>query len=196
MYYDSWYSMHTMKTSPTLSTLALAILGLISQRSRSGYDLLKVFSDTPMGHFSSSPGAIYPALKRIEESGLIKGDIETERPLRPRQVYTLTKQGKEALKRRLSQPVTHDDVVWRVDDLLLRFVFMGNILGRERTLRFLNEFVERIEAYLSSLREQRNAQQENGSLYGRLALEHGIESYQADARWARRVIKELQADES
>ncbi|MHC4537428.1 MAG: PadR family transcriptional regulator, partial [Planctomycetota bacterium] len=60
-----------MNENNSISTLSLAVLGLIAQKPHSGYDLRKVFSTTPLGHFSSSPGAIYPALKRIEKSGWV-----------------------------------------------------------------------------------------------------------------------------
>ncbi len=72
-----------MNENNNISTLSLAVLGLIVQRPRSGYDLRKVFSTTPMGHFSSSPGAIYPALIRIEKNGWVRGSIDTKKALRP-----------------------------------------------------------------------------------------------------------------
>ena len=72
-----------MKKEPTGSTLSLAILGLIAQAPCSGYDVRKVFATTPMGHFSASPGAIYPALKRLEKEGLIGGTVDRAQTLRP-----------------------------------------------------------------------------------------------------------------
>ena len=140
-----------MTKSTIQSTLGFAVLGLISQEPRTGYDLRKVFATTPMGHFSSSPGAIYPALKRLEEDGLIEGVVEGKDTLRPKRVYTLTEKGEAALKQRLSQPVTQNDIVWRMDDLLLRFVFMSDILGRGKTLDFLKEFLLQVESYTPSL---------------------------------------------
>jgi len=144
-----------------------------------------------MGHFSSSPGAIYPALKRIQEQGWITGTIEKKQTLRPRQVYRLTKKGEEVLRQHLSQPVTHEDVVWHFDDLMLRFAFMGEILGREETLRFLHAFLSGIESYVSALKQHLEAVRESMPPNGRFAMENGIEHYKMNARWARRVIEEL-----
>ena len=62
-----------MKQETGLSTLSLAILGLIHQQPQTGYDIRKLFATTPLGHISNSPGAIYPALKRIEDAGWIRG---------------------------------------------------------------------------------------------------------------------------
>jgi DNA-binding PadR family transcriptional regulator len=53
-----------MKAQP-ISILGYALLGLIHQKPSSGYDLRKTFTETAMGSFSNSPGAIYPALARL-----------------------------------------------------------------------------------------------------------------------------------
>ena len=50
--------------------LGHALLGLLHGSSLSGYDVRKIFTETPMGSFSNSPGAIYPALERLEKAGL------------------------------------------------------------------------------------------------------------------------------
>jgi DNA-binding PadR family transcriptional regulator len=180
-----------MRESTIQSTLTLAILGLISQRPMTGYDLRKVFAATPMGHFSSSPGAIYPALQRLENSGLLKGTVEGRDTLRPKRVYTLTETGKEALRQRLEKTVTQDDVIWHMDDLVLRFAFMGDILGREKTLQYLKQLLMHVENYIPSLQEHLNTAREAESPYGAFAMEHGIEVYQAYARWTKHVIARL-----
>lgn len=183
-----------MKKRTINSTLELALLGLISQAPMSGYDLRKVFTTTPMGHFSSSPGAIYPALQRLENSGLIEGTVEGRDTLRPKRIYTLTKEGKEALRERLEKPVTQDDIIWHVDDLMLRFAFMGDILGREKTLQYLKELLMHVENYIPTLQEHLGTAREAESPYGAFAVEHGIEVYKAYARWAKHVIDRLEGN--
>lgn len=182
----------TMNEQTPLSTLSLAIMGLIAQEPGSGYDLRKVFSTTPMGHFSGSPGAIYPALKRLAKSGWVRGSMEKKGTLRPRLVYTLTKKGRDVLRRHLSRPVTRDDVIWRMDELMLRFVFTDALLGREKTLQFLEQFRSEVESYLSSLKQYLDEVRNDIPLYARLAMEHGIAGYEMNAKWAKRATKELQ----
>ena len=183
-----------MNNENNLSTLSLAILGLIVQKPRSGYDLRKVFSTTPMGHFSSSPGAIYPALKRIEKNGWVRGSIDNKKTLRPRMVYRITKRGQEVLKQHLQRPVTRDDVIWRMDDLMLRFAFMEHVIGRKKTLQFLKEFMIEIESHHRSL--QGYLEEVKGIIptCGRLAMENGIANYKMNALWAKQAIKELGVD--
>jgi DNA-binding PadR family transcriptional regulator len=183
-----------MNENNNISTLSLAVLGLIAQRPRSGYDLRKVFSTTPLGHFSSSPGAIYPALKRIEKCGWVRGSIDNKKTLRPRMVYRITKRGKDVLKEHLLQPVTRDDVIWRMDDLMLRFTFIEQVVGRKRTLQFLKEFMTEIESHHRSLQQYLEEVKGIIPTCGRLAMENGIEIYKMNAKWAKRAIKELEGD--
>jgi len=176
----------------SLSTLSLAILGLISQRPLTGYDLRKVFATTPMGHFSSSPGAIYPALKRLEEAGWIRRVVTAGKTRRERVLYRGTAQGLKRLTQHLSQPVTRDGVIWHLDDLMLRFAFMDGVVGRERTVRFLQDFATQIDAHVADLRRYFEGAKEILPTCGKLAMDNGIQSYEMNARWARQAAEELQ----
>lgn len=180
-----------MKDPGPLTPMKLAIVGLLRQHKRSGYDLVKVFSETAMGGFSSSPGAIYPALKSLERAGLITGKVENKSTLRPRQVYRLTPGGTQALKRSLRQTVTRDDVMRDPGGVMLRFAFAGEVLGRDEAVRILVEFAHEVGAYLPELEAQLAALPQAAGPYGRHALKHGIDMYRADARWAKKVAREL-----
>jgi DNA-binding PadR family transcriptional regulator len=180
-----------MGRSDASTSLSLAILGLVALESLSGYDLRKIFSSTPLGHFSASPGAIYPALKRLEKKGFVAGTTEKKDTLRPRRVYSITRAGRRSLESTLMQPVTHSDIVWRLEELVLRFAFMGDIVGTAGAIEFLQSLESRINEYLPSLRRQRDAERERGTVTGAYALELGIEKYETTVRWARRVSRAL-----
>jgi DNA-binding PadR family transcriptional regulator len=64
-----------------------------------------------MASFSDSPGAIYPALARLETNGLVRGHIVEGSGLRRRKIYSLTAAGKAKLADWLSVAVTREDVV-------------------------------------------------------------------------------------
>src|SRR5260370_23708791 len=92
-------------------TLGFALLGLIWEEPRSGYDLRKFFSSTPMISFSDSPGAIYPALHRLEQRGLVRGHVEERPGLRRRRIFQLTARGRAALRRGQKQQVVRHDAI-------------------------------------------------------------------------------------
>lgn len=173
----------------TSTTLGYALLGLINETPRSGYDLLKVFASTPMGHFSSSPGAIYPALKRLQQQKLIEGKVDRMKSLRPKQVFRPTKEGTKVLRAWLEREITSDDAIWRFDELMLRFAFHSFLESRQATSEFLISLAREVDAYVRDLKTQRRNLPDGTALHGRLALESGIESYRAQARWARKALK-------
>jgi len=179
-----------MNDDVTLTPLRLAILGLIAMQPQSGYDLKKVFDTTPMGHFSSSPGAIYPALKGLEQLGWIRGRRESSGSLRPRTSYSITADGDAVLRAELSRPVTHEALIWHFDLVMLRFAFIER-LGPVEALRFLAEMQRESEAYVTHLERLCTELADELSPCGRLALEHGIQAYRGHARWAARAADEL-----
>jgi len=166
------------------SLLGFALLGLLQKTPMSGYDLRKIFATTAMGSFSDSPGAIYPALRRLETQGWVQGKVESGAGLRRRQVFKPTAQGLAALKAWLRKPVTRDDVVRRIGDLMLRFAFMDQVLGPDQAARFLRTFAEEISTYLPELRKYLDSHAGEMPLSARLALECGIGEYEARLQWA------------
>jgi DNA-binding PadR family transcriptional regulator len=181
-----------MKVATPLSTLRLAILGLLAREPRSGYDLRRVFATTPLGHFSSSPGAVYPALARLAEEGLVRGAVADAAARRLRVVYSLTPAGEAALDSQLMLPVTPEDVVWAFDHVILRFAFMDR-LDPALALHFLGEVRDGAEAYVRHLESVREGMLSLPSPVPRLALEHGIQSYRGHADWARAAIAALES---
>jgi DNA-binding PadR family transcriptional regulator len=166
------------------SALGFALMGLIGQQPLSGYDLRKIFTSTPFTHFSDSPGAIYPALRRLVRRGWIAASAPAGG--RRRRVFRLTPGGRRAWVEWLRRVPTRSDVVWYMDFLMIRFAFMGEALPPRRALRFLEALAREIDAQVAELRayQKRAARM---SLTGRLAFEAGIEGYEWRAAWARRA---------
>ncbi len=176
-----------------LTPLGYALLGLVHQQPQSGYDLRRLFESTPMGYFSSSPGAIYPALDRLERGGLVAGRVDARQPLRPRKVYEITPKGIETLRDWLTKPVVHEDVVRHEGELDLRFAFLGGIGTPADSRRFLESLVTEIDAEVRSLERLLAAMAPTATVHGRLALESGIGLYKARRRWARRALRHFDA---
>ena len=176
-----------------LSLLEGALLGLLHDEPRSGYALRKVFQDTPMFIFSDSPGSIYPALRRLEARGTLRSTVEAARTLRPRQVFRLTREGTAALEAWLSAPVTRDTVVRGLDGAMLRFAFLDRVLGREATAAFLDALARELAAHVAALEGFHTSRARELPLTGRLALESGIDGYNARLTWARRAARHFKA---
>jgi len=170
------------------SLLGYAILGLLHQEARSGYDLRKIFANTPMGTFSDSPGAIYPALQRLEKQGLVRGQLQPSSGRRRRRVFRPTASGRRSFKNWQTKPISADDVIHRSDELMLRFGFMDETAGAAQAARFLRALAKELRRYIPSLRQFLKANARHMPLSGRLALESGVRSYEELLRWSRSSV--------
>ena len=52
--------------------LRLALLALIRDEPRHGYELIKAIEDLTGGEYAPSPGAVYPTLQMLEDEGVIE----------------------------------------------------------------------------------------------------------------------------
>jgi DNA-binding PadR family transcriptional regulator len=173
-----------------LTTLEYALLGLLGRKAMSGYDIHRLFSQTPLAHFSSSPGSIYPALKRLARRGLVKDTLDTRTEARPRRVYSLTEAGSAALDAWLHQSVTREELVRNQEAVILRFSLMEGRLTREEVRAYLEGYEREVVSYLEELGSIRE-QMAGNSLHGRLSLEHGILAYEGQLQWIHRVLDEI-----
>jgi DNA-binding PadR family transcriptional regulator len=175
-----------MKRSAT-SKLGYALLGLLQQPS-SGYALRKIFASTAMKTYSDSPGAIYPALRRLEQQGLIRGRIEESSGLRRRQVFRLTRTGLTALKKWINRPLVRPDVIRGLDEVMLRFAFSEQAVGTSGSIRLLKSLLTELTSYLPELAQQLAANKSAMPISGRLALESGIRNYECLLEWTKYAL--------
>lgn len=178
-------------TRPT--RLELAILGLLLEAPRSGYDVRQTFATTPLGNFSGGPGAVYPALARLARRRWIRKARIGRATGRPRVPYELTAAGRDVLVAWLRTVPGPEDVVWDVETQMLKLAFIHRALPKADIERFLAAYARQTRAYAREL--ARHLAALDLPTVPALALEHGIALYQTRARWARhalgRVRKEL-----
>jgi len=78
--------------------LDLLLLSVVDDQPLHGYSIIRELRQRSDGAFDLKDGTIYPALHRLERSGLLRSkEIIGEGP-RPRRVYSLTAKGQEALR--------------------------------------------------------------------------------------------------
>ena len=169
-------------SSTKIPSLGYALLGLL-QKPSSGYDLRKVFSSTSMKTYSDSPGAIYPALARLEKAGLIRGTIEEGSGLRRRQIFRLTPKGHSELKQWITRPVTREDLVWGQQEIMLRFAFSEIAVGPAAAIELLQSLETALQAYVEALQEELQQMTTAMPTSARLAFECGIRGNQCLLDW-------------
>ncbi|GAB2572753.1 hypothetical protein GCM10027066_14980 [Dyella jejuensis] len=74
--------------------LKLLLLALIEQQPRHGYELIRTIEEMFHGHYSPSPGAVYPTLTMLEELG--HASVVNEQG--GRKLYAITDEGRAFLE--------------------------------------------------------------------------------------------------
>jgi len=169
--------------------LGYAILGLLRGKPSSGYELRKIFGESPMGRFSDSPGAIYPALRRLEDRRLIAASPNARPTQRRRKAFQLTPGGVVTLKEWLQAPISQTDVANRLNVLMLKFAFMDGALGERATIAFLREFERELNAYVAVLTKYVQGNSTHMATSSLLALQSGLLGYRAQVKWLRHAIE-------
>ncbi len=122
--------------TPRLNSSRYAILGLLSMRPLSGYDIRQL-AQRSIGHFwSESYGQIYPTLKRLEHDGLVTHRTEEQEGRPDRFVYALTAKGLRELPQWLRVPIRREAPR---SELLLK-LFFGNRMPIAESARHVEQY--------------------------------------------------------
>jgi DNA-binding PadR family transcriptional regulator len=187
--------------------LELAVLGLLTEQPRHGYELKKRLSETLGPLWGISFGSLYPALRRLERSGAIEeveeddatapaacgvstgsltGDLAAarlRRRVRPtrrtRKAYRITDSGRELFTQLLTDEAGDDE---RAFALKLSFCRYLDPPGR---LSFLEG--RRVQLTQRLARERKPATRAIDR-YTRSLLEHRAKSTQHDLEWIDELI--------
>lgn len=173
-----------MRTIPRqtteLTTTEGVVLGLLSERERSGYDLLKRAEGSVAHMWSPAKSQLYAVLPRLVDAGLARrrNVRQTSRP--DKQVYRLTPAGRAAMRNWLE---TATPKTW--DELLLK-VFFARLCSRAALLRQLDEYAQRTREQLATYEAIRPTTRD-----GALTLQYGLEEMPVRLAWIERATKEL-----
>ena len=156
------------------------MLGLLAERERSGYDLLKRAEGSVAHMWSPAKSQLYAVLPRLVAAGLAtRRDVrQTARP--DKQVYRLTRAGRAAVRDWLE---TAPPKSW--DELLLK-VFFAKLCSRTALLRQLDEYETRQRGMLAEYQAIRPA-----TRHGALTLEYGLELVPVRLAWLEKARREL-----
>lgn len=70
--------------------LRLAILSMLAEAPKHGYQLMKEMEHRSGGLYRASAGSVYPTLQQLEDEGMVEAEMQSGR-----RVYRLTKAGRK-----------------------------------------------------------------------------------------------------
>lgn len=169
-------------------SLRHAVLGLLAERTASGYDLMKLFETSLANVWPATQSQVYGELGKLAASGLLT--VAAEGP-RGRKEYAITDEGMAELRHWLTET---EPERFRRSETLLRVFFLGVLTPVEATT-YLGLEAARAAAGHAGL-EQLEASVDWGddqiSTYGRLALEYGLRLTAMQEEWARWAAEQIE----
>lgn len=173
-------------TTPRTQVLNLAILGFLSEGPQHGYAVRK-YLNLSLGTFRTlSYGSLYPALRRLEESGHIESHETPPAPgaLRKKITYTITEEGRDYLDNELSSVGSVD---WEDGAFDVRFQMFGSTDIATR-LRILEGRYTRMLERREALKLWSDIAGRHADSYAAELARHGLAQVQAEVRWLEQMI--------
>ncbi|MCD1258388.1 DUF4180 domain-containing protein [Paenibacillus athensensis] len=85
-------------------SIHFALLGLLSCRPLTGYDLKKIIQESPFMYWSGNNNQIYKALVELLDEGQVTCEVQQQESAPPKKVYTITSSGLSELKKGVLAP--------------------------------------------------------------------------------------------
>jgi len=172
------------------STVDNIILGCLSLRPMSGYEIKRLISISTSLFYNASYGSIYPTLKKLEEGGLLISKEVVENG-RFKKIYTLTEEGQQDLLDWLENPPK--PIVIK-NDMLVRLFFYHN-LSQEKILDLTTAHIEQLQAFRLELDEIEPVAQAEGDLFQQYTLRWGRDFYAFLINWYQQLLEELKTNQ-
>jgi PadR family transcriptional regulator AphA len=187
-------------------SIEYAILGLLSWRPMTGYDIKKMFAGSAAFYWSGNNNQIYTTLVKLHENGLVTREVEIQEDSPSRKIYSITPKGQAELKNWLfSEPEPPE-----LKNTFLIQLAWADQLSPEELDMLLEKYEAEIQMQVSMLQTQK--QQKNiapsgmvrdayinanlartpreAVLWG-MIQENWISFYENELKWVRKLRKQL-----
>jgi PadR family transcriptional regulator AphA len=172
-----------------LTPTGRVVLGMIRLGKRTGYEIKQLVDVSTRFFWAASYGQIYPELRKLEESGLIRSEDASTNG-RPRRAYDLTDDGERALDEWLR---SGDPPLFEMrDEGLLKAFFSDGIPAADR-LANLHAMRARHQEIVAGLRSiEAGVREKGGGPYG--VLRFGVAFHTFCVDWLDQMERELEAE--
>jgi DNA-binding PadR family transcriptional regulator len=186
-----WYIFFHLEKWVELISMSVrnALLGLLKQRPRHGYELHDAFEAVVGGeqNWDVKPSQIYTTLTRLEQGGLIVEESLEQDGGPEKRIYTITPAGHEVLRDWLYAPVSTEH---QRDEFFVKLM-ISLATGEADPYRII--YIQRASLYrdLHALTARRSLADPRLELAHILLLDQAIMHLEADLRWLDMVEARL-----
>ncbi len=168
-------------------SLKYALLGTLSIKPMSGYDIKKSFERSVGLIWNANYSQIYAQLHRLEDEGLVQKREVIQDGKPNKKLYSLTDKGLCDLKEWLTQPIFVADVK---DEFMLKFFFSDH-LDRETLRSHLREGLRLMKEREQAIELVTTGRAPTISKIGAHAAEMGVRYYRLYVDWIEEALQLL-----
>lgn len=192
-------------------SLPYAILGFLSYRPMTGYDLGNIFKQSVAHFWHAELSQIYRELGKLEEKGFVKSEIQPQESRPDRKIYSLATAGQKAFSEWLQQPA--QTAMGQKEPFLLWLFFAAVVDPKEvayQMMRFKKDHEAELAEYLemdasfefveknpsgadTQCAPGQQRDQKSDAFFWRATLRMGIAFEKATIQWAEEILKDLEA---
>jgi len=168
-----------------------AILGLLAQKPRHGYELHAAFAAV-VGEatWDVKPAQIYTTLERLEESGLVETKSDLGEGREPdRRIYAITHDGRDALMDWFAEGVATEH---QRDEFYVKLM-IGLVSGEADPARIIQTQRARLYQELHDATAHRDTHDPQAEMAQILLIDKAIMHLEADLRWLDMIEMRLEA---
>jgi len=176
-------------------SIKYAILGLLSWKPASGYELKKIFEDSSAMYWSGNNNQIYKSLVQLLDDGLVTNEIKHQESSPSKKIYSITDEG----MLRLKEWVLEEPELPELKNTFLIQLAWADQLDDEELDDLLDRYEDRINMQLVYQQEKMNRglQEPNRNereafLWNKIS-ENLLSNYLNELKWVQGIRKELKA---
>ncbi|MGE5422361.1 MAG: DUF4180 domain-containing protein [Ignavibacteriales bacterium] len=174
-------------------TIRYAMLGLLSWKPLSGYDLKKLFVELSAFYWSGNNNQIYKTLVQLLEDGLVSSEIHHQEHSPNKKIYTITEQGVDELR---SWVLSIPEPPEFRSTFLIQLAW-ADLLQPEELVTLVDKYEHEVEMLLVMEKEKArrsgsSPQRTPRELYlWEMITDNIISAYENELNWVRRLKRGL-----
>jgi len=169
--------------APPVTSTEVAVLGLLTDGERSGYDLLRTAEKSVGFFWTPAKTQLYAVLRKLVENGFTTARLIRQNDRPDKTLYRITRSGEERLRAGLEQIGSSVNK----NPLELR-IFFGMHRPRDAVVADLEAVRDRAREHLEELDEIALTFDHDEHLFPYLTLLRGRANAVADATWAEEAL--------
>jgi len=170
-------------------SLKEAILGLLYDSPRTGYEIKRFYTETVRNFWNISDGQLYPTLRKMHDEGLVHKKVIPQTKTANKNLFSITSEGKKKFLNWLKEPVLKFQEMR--EPLLIKMFFFDKLTKDDIAMHLKAQMAVN-KHMLEELHEVEEIYEEEFTEYRKLISEAGIFFLELRVLWISRMMDLLE----